>query len=1130
MDSHDLLDPSPSNETMNSNNSDSACAGQKTSEEPTIDNDIDEKLQNLGVNLMDQNALERQIMVKADKAIAERDNALDYKRLTKARKEKDNARKQLEKLQRELGDKVLNSASQERLLTKINIQTSRLQNLDRDENDILTRMRDREKSQGEFVSDPKHPANETRREFLIRTGKITPFTELSEIEKGSDEHIPTSWGTSPVGVSLGDSRSGGRRKPVPVTDNQHGNSKRPPSTKQRSNGFRPSDKKQTTRKKQLVMSDDEYEYTASDSQGDEDYISDTDTDDSMEIAATLRKTMFADDGDEGVYQKRMRGWLYNRKRMLANIEDDNDDGTPRNSSRHPDQGGRQEPGDESYDTSPSYEDIELGAGLRIPREIWMNLLDYQKTCVKWLWELHSQKVGGIIGDEMGLGKTVQMIAFISGLYHSKILGPGKATVVVCPATVMKQWVEEFHRWWPPIRVAVLHATGSVMRTDAKQFLDPTQSDHDSSELEDVDLWRSESTARKRRKGKGQQSLSNEDVLRTKTGRRAHALVERFVRLGGVLVTTYNGVQAYRQILLKHRWGYVVLDEGHKIRNPDSETTLACKQFKTSHRIILSGTPIQNNLKELWSLFDFIFPGRLGTLPVFQTQFSVPITIGGYANATNMQVQTAYRCACVLRDLINPYLLRRMKVDVATNLPAKNEQVLFCKLTPIQREAYLRFIHSKDMDAILERRRQVLYGIDVVRKICNHPDLITTASTSAEEDPSYGDPEKSGKLVVVCALLRLWKSQNHKVLLFSQTRQMLDIIERVIKGLGFNYLRMDGNTAVGQRMALVNDFNTQDDIYVFLLTTKVGGLGLNLTGADRVIIFDPDWNPSTDMQARERAWRLGQRKDVTIYRLMTSGTIEEKIYHRQIYKQFLTNKILKDPKQKRFFDASNLKALFTLGDDESSSGTETGQLFKGTEMSYQSPKPESRSKSPTDDKEQLLALNGVANIEQLAENPKEQQAGSSETHAEDNVLKSLFEMTGIQSALQHDQIMDSGQQERVLADSEAALVAKHATEVLKESRRERRKMGVATPTWTGRSGVAGAPVLPSNCHNSPYLPSPRFGQKSLAPISPVAGTESLSPKFGSGAVPGFGGEANSGQRAMSSQVLLAQLRKRKSPGE
>lgn len=144
---------------------------------------------------------------------------------------------------------------------------------------------------------------------MIRTGKITPFTELSEIEKGSDEHIPTSWGTSPVGVSLGDGRSGGRRKPVPVTDNQHGNIKLPPSTKQRSSGFRPSNKKQTTRKKQLVTSDDEYEYTASESQGDEDYISDTDTDDSMEIAATLRKTMFADDGDEDVYQVNKKGML-----------------------------------------------------------------------------------------------------------------------------------------------------------------------------------------------------------------------------------------------------------------------------------------------------------------------------------------------------------------------------------------------------------------------------------------------------------------------------------------------------------------------------------------------------------------------------------------------------------------------------------------------------------------------------------------------------------------------------------------------------------------------------------------------------------------------------------------------------
>lgn len=226
------------------------------------------------------------------------------------------------------------------------------------------------------------------------------------------------------------------------------------------------------------------------------------------------------------------------------------------------------------------------------------------------------------------------------------------------------------------------------------------------------------------------------------------------------------------------------------------------------------------------------------MPIFQSQFSVPISIGGYANATNIQVQTAYKCACMLRDLINPYLLRRMKVDVAADLPKKNEQVLFCKLTKPQREAYLQFIHSKEMDAILERRRQVLYGIDIVRKICNHPDLVDLTIT--EGNPDYGNPERSGKMVVVRALLKMWKQQHHRVLLFCQTRQMLDIMETMIRHLDYRYLRMDGTTPVSQRMALVNEYNGNKHIFVFLLTTKVGGLGLNLTGADRVILFDPDW--------------------------------------------------------------------------------------------------------------------------------------------------------------------------------------------------------------------------------------------------------------------------------------------------
>ncbi|KAG1224825.1 hypothetical protein G6F35_003779 [Rhizopus arrhizus] len=754
--------------------------------------------------------------------------------------------------------------------------------------------------------------------------------------------------------------------------------------------------------------------------------------------------------------------------------------------------------DEIYQPHPNFKDHELDGGLRVPGELWSCLFDYQKTCVQWLWELHRQEVGGILGDEMGLGKTIQIIAFLSSLYYSNVLGPGQASVVVCPATVMKQWVQEFHKWWPPQRIAILHSSGSGIKTGNYTSTDDEESDGEMEEVEE-EYEPDRRGGQTKRKGKRRPARS---LLGTKAGKRVSALVDKYIKLGGVLITTYSGVQTYREVLLKHRWGYVILDEGHKIRNPDSETTLAIKQFKSPHRIILSGTPIQNNLKELWSLFDFVFPGRLGTLPIFQSQFSVPISIGGYANATNIQVQTAYKCACMLRDLINPYLLRRMKVDVAADLPKKNEQVLFCKLTKPQRRAYLQFIQSKEMDAILERRRQVLYGIDIVRKICNHPDLVNLAMT--DRNPDYGNSDRSGKMVVVKALLKLWKAQKHRVLLFCQTRQMLDIMERMIRDQEYRYMRMDGTTPIHQRIAMVNEYNDNKHLFVFLLTTKVGGLGLNLTGADRVILFDPDWNPSTDVQARERAWRLGQTKDVTIYRLMTSGTIEEKIYHRQIYKQFLTNKILKDPKQKRFFDASNLQSLFTLASEDAEE-TETGQLFKGTEVNY--------TKKEEEDERRL---EGVDALEQYVDERSEE-----EKQEEDHVLQSLFEMTGIQSALKHDQIIDSASHDAMIIEKEANLVAQRAAAALKESRRLRRAMDIGTPTWTGRSGSAGAPRYVFN--KKPE--TPRFGQSMEDGRGMPNGSSSSSPSspsFGAGVVSGFKG---SGTKP-SSKSLLAKIRERK----
>lgn len=187
----------------------------------------------------------------------------------------------------------------------------------------------------------------------------------------------------------------------------------------------------------------------------------------------------------------------------------------------------------------------------------------------------------------------------------------------------------------------------------------------------------------------------------------------------------------------------------------------------------------------------------------------------------------------------------MKADVNAQLPSKTEHVLFCSLTTDQRSLYQSFLASSEVEQIFNGERNSLYGIDVMRKICNHPDLLEREH--AAHNPDYGNPERSGKMKVVKQVLRVWKEQGHRVLLFAQTQQMLDILENFMMGESYTYRRMDGLTPVKQRTALMDEFNNSDEIFIFILTTKVGGLGTNLTGANRVIIFDPDWNPSTDMQ-------------------------------------------------------------------------------------------------------------------------------------------------------------------------------------------------------------------------------------------------------------------------------------------
>ncbi|RKO85515.1 hypothetical protein BDK51DRAFT_32338, partial [Blyttiomyces helicus] len=320
--------------------------------------------------------------------------------------------------------------------------------------------------------------------------------------------------------------------------------------------------------------------------------------------------------------------------------------------------------------------------------------------------------------------------------------------------------------------------------------------------------------------------------------------------------------------------------------------------------------------------------------------------------------------------------------------------------------------------------------------------------------------------------------------------------------------MDGTTAVKNRIAMVDEFNDNPSIYVFLLTTKVGGLGINLTGANRLIIFDPDWNPSTDVQARERAWRVGQTRSVTVYRLMTSGTIEEKIYHRQIFKQFLSNKILKDPRQRRFFKSNDLHDLFVLGKDAVDGTTETAELFagggvdvevevarkgKGKGKDRAEGKGKGKSKGEDErvrreeetarDEEDMAQLRTIPDLAKVDDYraPSDRTTAASPTtptapaKADDDddsrILSTLFSKSGVHSALHHDAIMDASGAEAVLVEQEASRVADEAVAALKASRRRIRGAAVGVPTWTGRSGSAGAPSVGRR----------RFGTTSLATV-------------------------------------------------
>lgn len=998
-----------------------------------------------------------------------------------------------------------------RVRSEIEQTESRISALEADLEDIQQRIDERHKGQedGAQTSGAGRLPNESRRDYLIRTGKITPFSKMSagpnegplanlhdaliDAEDERDEAEALEEAKKRSAVSHRDLKLPGfefdevGETEVPTPERPRKRRKVQPSATTTPEVKPEEPDSEVNEELASIDQDDSMSYVDGEeaealSENEEEYIDEEDEKPKKPIGKK-KKTPApgegvedfrgVDDGNEKLYQSRLQQWVSRRAAARKRAHRARQDPAEN-------QVEAQDRMDESQDTAeqdewfmphPTVSDIEYDGGYRLPGDIHPYLFDYQKTGVQWLWELHQQQVGGIIGDEMGLGKTIQVISFLAGVHYSKKMT--KPVIVVCPATVMKQWVNEFHRWWPPFRVSILHTSGSGMINVKSE-----SSREDALTSQMWDPCRSQSVP--------------------KGSKAAKKIVKRVVEEGHVLVTTYSGLQMYAPLLIPIDWESAILDEGHKIRNPNTAITIYCKELRTPHRVILSGTPMQNNLTELWSLFDFVFPMRLGTLVNFRNQFEFPIRQGGYANASNLQVQTAAKCAETLKDAISPYLLQRFKIDVAADLPKKSEQVLFCKLTKLQRNAYEAFLGSEEMKSILNGRRQVLYGVDILRKICNHPDLQNHKLLSHKANYNYGSGAKSGKMQVVKSLLELWRDTGHKTLLFAQHRIMLDILEKFIKSLtGFKYRRMDGSTPIQVRQSMVDEFNNDPSIHVFLLTTKVGGLGVNLTGADRVIIYDPDWNPSTDVQARERAWRLGQKRDVTIYRLMTAGTIEEKIYHRQIFKQFLTNKILKDPKQRQTFQMSDLHDLFSLG-DEGQGPTETSKLFKDAEVTYEEKregipsKPETNTAvqaNPSDlqERKDISKVVGVASMEKFQGDPEQEneKEPSGAPNSEARIMEGIFSRSGVHSALEHDQIVNGKRVVKAdpkIIEAEAKKVAAEAAAELRKAGEAAKSVPIGTPTWTGQFGVAGKPEEPVR---------PAFGGSSSSARRAGAGPSSAS---------------------------------------
>ncbi|KAG4094325.1 hypothetical protein H8356DRAFT_998861 [Neocallimastix lanati (nom. inval.)] len=543
------------------------------------------------------------------------------------------------------------------------------------------------------------------------------------------------------------------------------------------------------------------------------------------------------------------------------------------------------------------ENLKIQVHVIVDPVIGKVLRPHQVEGVRFLYNCTTGKCvenayGAIMADEMGLGKTLQCITLLWTLLCQSPT-PGKPeinkAIIVCPSSLVRNWMKELLHWIGKDRINLLVCDGSLGTKD-----------------ETLKILSSFASAKGR-------------------------------SITPVLIISYESLRTYIEALHNtDTIGLMLCDEGHRLKNQDSQTYKALNEINTKRRVILTGTPIQNDLTEYFSLINFANPGLLGTSQEFRRKYEIPILRGRDSESTDKEKELGEERLKELLEITNKFTIRRTSDLLSKYLPLKYDYVVFCRLSDYQIEIYKEFVKSDTIKKLISgKNAQTLKAITTLKKLCNHPSLIdldeynikvkkperitTTVNNSSrrrshkENDPR---PEDSGKLALLDNMISMIRhTSDDKIVLISNYTKTLELFELLCRVRNYQCVRLDGSMTPKKKMKIVEEFNKPDSpCFIFLLSSKAGGCGLNLIGANRLILFDPDWNPANDMQALARIWREGQQKICYIYRLIATGTVEEKIFQRQAHKQSISSCVVdEDEDVERHFSRNDLKKLFEFNE-------------------------------------------------------------------------------------------------------------------------------------------------------------------------------------------------------------------------